>query len=115
MQYMLLLYIEDRPEPGSPEAGEYYGAVAAFTAECRRRGVFVAADPLERPASAVTVRVREGTVLNTDGPFAETTEWLAGYMLLECRSQEEALELASLCPVARHGTVEVRPVWDRGG
>ncbi len=110
MHYMLLLYIEDRPAPGTPEAGPYYGAVVEFQRLCRERGVFVAAGPLERPSAAATVRRRDGRTLLTDGPFAETTEWLAGYFLVDCRDDDEARELARLCPVAAAGSVEVRPV-----
>jgi hypothetical protein len=113
MRYMLLLYIEDRPQPDAPDAGEYYGALMAFHAECRKRGVLVDTDPLQAPSAASTVRVRGGKVLQTDGPFAETSEWLGGYFLLECRDDQEALELARLCPVSTQGSVEVRPIWER--
>lgn len=110
MQYMLLLYIEDRPVPGTPEAGGYYGAIVDFHRECTERGVLLAATPLDGRETARTVRQRGGKVLSTDGPFAETTEWLAGFFLLDCRDRDEAVELARRCPVARTGTVEVRPV-----
>jgi hypothetical protein len=83
--------------------------------ECIRRGVFLGADPLQEPDQAATVRVRDGQPLVTDGPFAETTEWLGGYYLLEC-SREEAIELAGRCPSCHDGdTIEVRPVWDLPG
>ena len=112
MRYMFLLYIEDRPAPGTPEAGPYYAALMSFHQECRERGVLVRADPLQAPSAAKTVRVRAGKPLSTDGPFAETTEWLAGYFLLDCRDEDEALELARLCPVSSEGSVEIRPIWD---
>jgi hypothetical protein len=112
MRCMLLLSVSDRPEPGTPEAAEFYPLVAEFYEECRERGVLVAADPLHKPEAATTVRVRDGQVLKIDGPFAETAEWLGGYFMLECRDLDEALELAARHPVAKSGSVEVRPVWE---
>ena len=114
MRYMLLLYVDDRPEPGTPEADAAFREIAAFHAECRRRGVLVDSDPLHGPETATTVRIRGGETLATDGPFAETTEWLAGYFVLDCPSLDEALEVAALCPTARSGSVEVRPIMDVG-
>ena len=114
MRYMLLLYVDDRPEPGTPEADAAFREIAAFHAECRRRGVLVDSDPLHGPEAATTVRIRGGETLATDGPFAETTEWLAGYFVVDCPSLDEALEVAALCPTARTGSVEVRPVIDVG-
>jgi hypothetical protein len=65
---------------------------------------------LEPPADATTVRVRDGEVLLTDGPFAESKEVVAGFSLIECASREEALKAAQTHPVARHGTIELRAV-----
>ena len=113
MRFMLLLYLSDRPGPGTQEGDELYGAVRAFHEECTKRGVLVDAAPLEAPATATTVRARNGRVLNVDGPFAETKEWLAGYFVLDCE-RDEALELAALCPTARDGSVEVRPLMPTG-
>jgi hypothetical protein len=113
MRHMLLLYLSDRPAPGTPEGDEMYAAVRGFNEECKRRGVLVHAAPLQAPATATTVRAPNGRVISTDGPFAETKEWLAGYFLLEC-DRDEALELAALCPTARDGSVEVRPLMPTG-
>ncbi len=112
MRYMLLLYVEDRPEPGSPEADAAFGAVMAFHRQCRERGVLVASDPLHGPGAATTVRVRDGQTLHTDGPFAETREWLGGYFIVDCRDLDEALAIAESCPTAAEGSVEVRPIID---
>ena len=60
---------------------------------------------------ATTVRVREVEVLLSDGPFAETKEWIAGYDIIECEDLDEAIEVASRHPVARFGSIEVRPLW----
>jgi hypothetical protein len=110
MRYMLLLYGCDRPEPGQERFEGALGRANAFAEECRRRGAFVACDPLKSVDTATTVRVRDGQTLITDGPFAETYEHLGGYYILECRGLDEALELAALCPQAQNGSVEVRPI-----
>jgi hypothetical protein len=117
MRYMLLVYEPaSRPSPGSPEALAVMEANEAFARECRRRGVFIAADPLLEAPNAKTVRAGEEGPLVTDGPFAETREWLAGYWMLDCSSEEEALELAALCPGCGPGrAIEVRPVLELPG
>jgi hypothetical protein len=86
--------------------------MSRFHGECESRGVLVAADPLEPPSTATTLRERGGRVVRSAGPFAETREWLGGYFLLDCRDEDEALELAELCPTARDGSVEVRALVD---
>ncbi len=110
MQYLLLIYNCDRPEPGDPAFPDALARVNAFADECRRRGALVAGDPLTNEGAATTVSVRDGRTLVTDGPFAETREHLGGYYVLDCRDLDEALELAALCPMAAQGAIEVRPV-----
>lgn len=110
MQYMLLIYNCERPEPGDPGFAESLARVNAFADECRRRGVFVAGHPLQPEHTATTVSVRDGEALITDGPFAETHEHLGGAYILDCRNLDEALELAALCPMAEQGSIEVRPI-----
>jgi hypothetical protein len=78
-------------------------------------GVFVAGDALERPDVATTVRERAGETQFTDGPFAETKEFLAGYYLIDCPDLDTALDHASRMPNVTYGSTEVRPVWDRTG
>jgi hypothetical protein len=78
-------------------------------------GVFVAGDALERPDVATTVRERGGETQFTDGPFAETKEFLAGYYLIDCPDLDTALGHASRMPNVSYGSTEVRPVWDRTG
>jgi hypothetical protein len=104
MRHMLLLYVDGT-------ADRSFAEMAAFHAECEKRGVLVGSDPLQEPATATTVRVRGGRTMKTDGPFAEATEWLGGYFVLDCEL-DEALELAERCPTARGGSVEVRPIMD---
>ncbi|TQC49589.1 YciI family protein [Rhodococcus sp. WS4] len=110
MQYMLLIYNCERPEPGDPGFVEALARVNAFADECRRRGVFVSGHPLQPERTATTVSVRDGRTLITDGPFAETHEHLGGAYVLDFRDLDEALELAALCPLAERGSIEVRPI-----
>ena len=115
MRYMLLVYDCDRPEPGDPGFEEALARVNAFADECARRGVLVAAEPLKDVSTATTVRMRDGKTMITDGPYAETHEHLGGAYVLDCRSLDEALELAALCPMAEVGGIEVRPVVEIPG
>jgi hypothetical protein len=110
VHYMLLLYVEDRPAPGTPEAQAAIAALAAYREELEARGALVAADPLAPPRSATTLRERGGRLVTTDGPFAETREWLGGYFILDCDYLDEALRLGALCPTVATGAVEVRPI-----
>lgn len=110
MRYLLLIYNCERPAPTDPGFDEALARVNAFADECRRRGVFVGGDPLYGESTATTVSVRDGRTILTDGPFVETHEHLGGYYVLDCRDLDEALELASLCPMAEVGTIEVRPI-----
>ena len=110
MQYMLLIYNCERPEPDDPGFAEALTRVNAFADECRRRGAFVAGHPLQPERTATTVSVRDGRTLITDGPFVETHEHLGGAYILDCRDLDEALELAALCPMAEQGSIEVRPI-----
>lgn len=110
VQYMLLIYDCERPEPGDPGFEEALARVNAFADECRRRGVFLGGHPLQPESTATTVSVRDGRTLITDGPYVETHEHLGGYYVLDCRNLDEALELAVLCPLAAEGSIEVRPI-----
>ena len=114
MQYMLLIYDDERVWSEMPEdernrlMGEYF----QLTEDLQKAGAFVAGDPLQPTATATTVRVRESDTLVTDGPFAETKEQLGGYYLVEADSIDEAIEWAARIPSARLGSVEVRPVME---
>lgn len=114
MQYLLLIY---QAELATASAGDdevmasELAGYAAFTREARERSLFVAGEALEPTPAATSVRVRDGRVTVTDGPFAETKEALGGFYLLECRDLDEAIELAAKIPAARRGTIEVRPIW----
>jgi hypothetical protein len=80
--------------------------------ELRRSGHLVLSGPLEAGEAATTVRVRNGRLSATDGPFAETTELVGGFLLIEARDLNEAIQIAGNIPMARFGSIEVRPVLD---
>ena len=84
----------------------------AFMAEMSERGVLQGGERLRPPSDATTVRVRNGEVLTTDGPFAETKEQMGGYFVVDCKDLDEAIEIASKIPDVRFGSVEVRPIWE---
>ena len=109
MQYMLMICGVEGEEPAQ-DADTGYG-IDEWLAEMTRRGVWLQGDRLRPVSDATTVRVRNNEVLISDGPFAETKEQMYGYDLLECADLDEAIEVASKHPMARHGMVEVRPVW----
>ncbi|MDD9909233.1 MAG: YciI family protein [Ahrensia sp.] len=112
MQYMLLIYSAEGagPQPGTEEFGPFMQAYVEFTQTVREAGKFVAGDALQPVATATTLKVRDGKVETTDGPFAETKEQLGGYYLLECNDLDEALKYAAMIPTAKDGRIEVRPI-----
>jgi len=116
-QYMLLIYNQaDAAEPTPAQLQEIGSRYDVYTQSLVDAGVLVGGDALERVDTATTVRERDGETQFTDGPFAETKEFLAGYYLLNCPDLDTALDHASRLPaVAFGGSVEVRPVWDRTG
>jgi hypothetical protein len=117
-QYMLLIY-EDRstaPDRDSEQAQQEFAEYGTFTEDINKRGLFVSGAPLQTTDTATTVRVNgSGDAVLTDGPFADTKEWLAGYYMLACPDLDTAVAEAARIPAARHGAIEVRPVMDMGG
>jgi hypothetical protein len=99
--------MEQMPEAAAAKHFEDY---RAFTAAIRQSGQFVGCNRLLPPDAATTVRVREGKVSTTDGPYAETKEQLGGYYVIEARGMEEAIQVAARIPGAWLGSVEVRPI-----
>jgi len=110
MQYLLLIYSAESDDANldGPKLMADYGA---FTQGIVQSGAFKSADRLRPVADATTVRVRDGKTLTTDGPFAETREQLGGYYLVEAKDLDEAVGIAAKVPTAKHGSIEVRPVW----
>jgi hypothetical protein len=84
----------------------------AYDRELEEKGHYVIAEAIQNPSTAVLVRNRQGTISHTDGPFMETKEFMAGFILVEARDLNDAVRLASGIPMAEMGTIEVRPIYD---
>jgi hypothetical protein len=111
MKFLCIICAEKVMEHMEPaDADRHYDEYGDFTRSIRRSGHLLGSNRLMPPETAKTVRVREGKVSTTDGPFAETKELFGGYYLIEARDMNEAIEIASRIPGARLGCVEVRPV-----
>lgn len=105
MKYLCLVYLANDKFNAIPDR-----ECATCGDGLRQRGVLVAAEALQPIETATTVRVRNGKVSITDGPFAETKECLAGFYLIEARDLNDAIQVAAKIPPAREGSVEVRPI-----
>ena len=105
MKYACLVYLEQDKLHAVKDA-----ECAACGDGFRKRGLLLAAEALQPVETATTVRVRNGRLSVTDGPFAETKEQLAGFYLIEAADLNEAISIAAKIPPAREGSVEVRPV-----
>ncbi|WGV16914.1 YciI family protein [Fuscovulum ytuae] len=112
MKYMLLLYVDPaiEPKPGTPEWDSYMQGFMTVGERTKGVATFLAGDGLQGVETATSLRLRDGKRETMDGPFAETREHLGGFYLIEAPDLDAALTYASEIPVARIGTVEVRPV-----
>jgi len=112
MEYMILIYGDERAYGSATEAQlkAMYQEYGTYTQDLVKAGVMRAGSELKPVATATTVRVRGGKVLNTDGPFAETKEQLGGYYLIDVPHLDEAVKWAAKCPGAKTGSIEVRPL-----
>jgi len=112
VQYLCLIYEDEKEWQKMPKAEteKIINEFSSYTDSVRKSGHYVGGNALQPTHTATTVRVRQGRVATTDGPFAETKEQLGGYYLLQARDLNEAIQLASRIPGARFGAVEVRPV-----
>jgi hypothetical protein len=114
MRYLLTICADEKWFESLPQeqleaiTAEY----AAFGEEMAERGILEGGERLRSTADATTVRVKDGDVVTTDGPFAETKEQVGGFYLVNCKDLDEAIEVASKLPGARHGSIEVRPIWE---
>ena len=112
MQYLLMIYRSEAElgkmtqADGKQMAAEY----GVFTQSIIQSGNFKAGDGLQPTSTATTVRVRDGKVLTTDGPFAETREQLGGYYLVEAKDLDAAIGIAARIPGAKAGSIEIRPI-----
>jgi hypothetical protein len=111
-QYMLLIYLDPSKGPAqdSPEGQAQHAKWYEYTEGLRSSGAFINGDALEEPSTATTVAVPNGDRVVTDGPFADTKEWLAGYYTIEAADLDAALDHAVGMPHVGYGSVEVRPV-----
>ena len=115
MKYLCLIYDEEKKLEQMPKSegeafmGEYFG----FTEGIKKSGHYVGGEALKPTQTASTVRVRQGKVSTTDGPFAETKEQLGGFYLIEARDLNDAIQVAQRIPSARTGSIEVRPIVER--
>ncbi len=120
MRYLLIHYIDESifwDENGEEiEDPVELQALKAWDNEMKGRGILVGGGALQPVRETAMLRVRNGELLVSDGPFAETKEQMAGYSVLECADLDEAIEVSSRHPTAKIGTFELRPFleWRRG-
>lgn len=114
MRYLCLIYDEEKKMAAmaKPESDAFMGEYFAFTEGIRKSGHFLAGEALQPVHTATTVRVRNGKLSTTDGPFAETKEQLGGFYLINAKDLNDAVQVAAKIPSARLGSVEVRPIME---
>ena len=108
MRYLLLIANDESDPPSDDVTADY----AEWMKTMAERGLLQGGERLRFTTDATTVRVRNGEVLTTDGPYAETKEQLGGYYMVDCKDLDEAIEVAAKIPGARVGSIEVRPIWE---
>jgi hypothetical protein len=111
MKYLLLICSDEDVELTPEKQAEIGPTMDAWLKDVDGRGVRLLGSQLRPVSDATTVRMRGGDVLLADGPFAETKEQIAGFDIIECADLDEAIDVASRHPVARFGSIEVRPFW----
>lgn len=116
MRYVCLVHFDGTKLDAMPEAARraFDQRSMGYDRELEARGHFVLAEALQSADQATLVQVREGKMSATDGPFIETKEALAGFIVIEARDMNEAVRLAAGIPLAELGTIEVRPVYNFG-
>jgi hypothetical protein len=116
MRYLCLIYDDEQRwgRMSKEESGQMYGEYRAYTDGIKESGHYVGGNALQPTATATTVRIRNGAISTTDGPFAETKEQLGGFFLIEARDLNEAIQIGSRIPAARNGSIEVRPIMETG-
>jgi hypothetical protein len=114
MKYLCLIYQDESAAQKVPNAEleKIYREYFALTDGLKEAGQYLGSNRLQPTSTATTVRVRDGQLSTTDGPYAETKEQLGGYYLIEARDLNEAIQIAGKVPSARFGSVEVRPIWE---
>ena len=114
MKYLCLIYDDEKIYTGMSKADTdaFMGEYDTFTNAIKKSGHYLAGEALKPVNTATTVRIRNGKMSTTDGPFAETKEQLGGFYMIEARDLNDAIQIASRIPAARLGSVEVRPIMD---
>lgn len=114
MKYLCLIYDEEKKlEKMSKDEGDaFMGEYFAFTDGIKQSGHHVASEALQPISTATTIRMRNGKLSTTDGPFAETKEQLGGFYLVEAKDLNEAIQVAAKIPSVKTGSIEIRPVVD---
>jgi hypothetical protein len=114
MRYACLIYDDEKLWPAMPKADsdKYMGEYSTFTEDIKKSGQYVVGEALHPTSAATTVRVRNGKVTTTDGPFADTKEQFGGFYVIEAKDLNDAIQVASRIPSARLGSIEVRPIVD---
>lgn len=112
MKYLCLVYIDERKFDAMSERDRDSLGNEALDSDdlLRKSGHYITSEPLEDVHAATTIRVRNGKLSVTDGPFAETKEQLGGFILIEAKNLDDAIAAASQIPMARLGSIEIRPV-----
>ena len=114
MKYMLMVY-SDENAWNDEDRGRCYAESVQLVHQIRSDGKYLGASPLQPTSMATSVRVRGGKRLVTDGPFAETKEQLGGFFLIDAEDLDDAIGIAARIPVARVGTIEIRPIVELPG
>ena len=114
MRYIALIYGNEALEAQQTDAQRQavFDAYMAFGQDEQVRPTLLGGDALHPTSSATTVRVRDGKLMTTDGPFAETKEQLGGFYLIQAENLDQAIAVAAKIPGASTGSVEVRPIWE---
>jgi len=114
MKYLCLIYSDESQWPKLPqeESEKVLAEYGAFGESIKSSGHWIAGHRLHSTSSATTVRIRNGKLSTTDGPFAETKEQLGGFYMIEANDLNEAIQIGSRIPGAKYGSIEVRPVWE---
>ena len=117
MKYLCLIYEDETfwNKTPKPELDAIMGDYHAFSTTYKSSGHVLGGNALQPTASATTIRVRNGKMSTTDGPFAETREQLGGYYLVEAKDLNEAIQIAAKIPGAKTGSIEVRPIMEIPG
>jgi len=112
LKYLCLIYDDESKRGTLPkeQMDTMMGEYGAFTEGIKKSGHYIGGDALQPTQTATTVRVRQGKISTTDGPFAETKEQLGGFYLINATDLNEAIQVASRIPSARSGSIEVRPI-----